>query len=194
MSDPVPQTNQKATKELLLTNFLFSKAKEADKGMGHARGILAELRRGAGAAPNYQPNCLRLVLPLLPSGATRLDEDAALLIATLFALSPQIQDVDHDFGKTLFLASRTRENQGIERRFLALLAASPEDLPRLLRHAVSLASREGVNIGWQRLYYDVRDLMSGYPDKLDRVRRRWARSFWGNWPDKNDESKSLESK
>ncbi|MCA9825585.1 MAG: type I-E CRISPR-associated protein Cse2/CasB, partial [Dehalococcoidia bacterium] len=69
------------------------------------------------------------------------------------------------------------ENQGVERRFVALLDAGREALPVHLRHLVTLlhSSSEPMAIDYLQLFYDLR--LWGEPDR--RVQKRWAAGFWG---------------
>ncbi len=65
----------------------------------------------------------------------------------------------------------------IERRFNVLLAAHPDDLGVHLRQAVSLLRSKEVPINWLQLFWDIQRW--NHPVERARVRRRWARAFWG---------------
>jgi CRISPR type I-E-associated protein CasB/Cse2 len=112
------------------------------------------------------------------------EQDTMLLIATLFALNPAKVDApwQQDLGAVLREVGQKRGGdegvKAVERRFLALLGASPDELPTFLRHAISLAATEEVPISWQRLYQDVLKLMKNYEDARQDVIRKWSRSFW----------------
>src|SRR5207249_1473109 len=71
---------------------------------------------------------------------------------------------------------RAQPQPGIERRFVALLAADREDVGDHLRALMGLLRQHEVPVNWLEL---LRDL--GNWDSADRdVQRRWARSFWGS--------------
>lgn len=142
---------------------------------GEKRGALASLRRGLGKTPGQAPEMFRYVLPWLPENASREQERAYFLVASLLAYHPK-NCSEGNMGNHL---ARCRDPQGnddaLERRFTALLAAHPEDLPFYLRQAVSfLKSKEETPINWSQL---LKDLMGwDHPDGY--VQRQWARAFW----------------
>jgi hypothetical protein len=72
-------------------------------------------------------------------------------------------------------AEGTDENEGVKRRFVALLNAHPEELDRHLRHAVSLLSANEIRIDWAQLLRDVQQ----WDDEDRQVQLAWARAFWG---------------
>jgi CRISPR system Cascade subunit CasB len=73
-------------------------------------------------------------------------------------------------------SSQPRPQPGVERRFVALLAADRDDVDAHLRAAVGLLRQHDVPVNWLQL---LRDL--GAWERPDRdVQRRWARSFWGS--------------
>jgi CRISPR system Cascade subunit CasB len=81
-----------------------------------------------------------------------------------------------DSGERPVSASQARPQPGVERRFVALLAADREDVGEHLRGLVGLLRQHDVPINWLQL---LRHL--GAWDRPDRdVQRRWARSFWGS--------------
>ncbi len=153
------------------------------------RGPLAELRRGAGEYPNYSERVLRHVAPFFPKEAKPSRENALLMIATLFALHPSDHDADLNMGMILRMVGEKKGSmEAVERRFLSLLGASPDELATHLRHAVSLAEGVGVSIGWYRLLRDVEKLLSGYEENRQYVVRAWSRSFWSHYKSDDDES------
>ena len=80
-----------------------------------------------------------------------------------------------------FLASLRRladqsgdDANGMERRVVALLNAEFDQLPTVLRHAVSLLRGSEIPVDWEQL---IRDLNQW--DETDRsVQKRWARAWW----------------
>lgn len=73
------------------------------------------------------------------------------------------------------LADQSSEDpQGMERRVVALLNAEFDQLPTVLRHAVSLLRGSEIPVDWEQF---VRDLNQW--DATDRsVQKRWARAWW----------------
>jgi CRISPR system Cascade subunit CasB len=138
------------------------------------RAALARLRRGLGRDPGTVAGVHPLVQPWLPRGLGPRREDAFYLVASLFAAHPAPGGVG-DLGAAFARLAAGRDSAGPERRLTALLDAHPDDLPRHLRHAVSLLAADAVPVDWRRLLADL--LAWGHPGR--RVQRAWARSFWG---------------
>ncbi len=146
---------------------------------GHERGALASLRRGLGQPPGTVADMYRYVEPFLGeqgSGA-RFKESAFYLVAALFALHPKSTD-EGNMGAHM---AKTRTDSGadaLERRFTALLAAHPDDLPEYLRQSISFLKSKDVPVNWNQLLWDLENW-----DKRDdpkySVQKKWARSFWG---------------
>ncbi len=160
------------------------------QGLKHRedRGSLAALRRGLGKAPGT-------VLSMAPfvegwvGGLKEWDRSRFYLVAALFASYPCENRTGPrtprraNFGAVLagIVSAYVRDGTSprdaqkrVERRFTALLNAHAEDLPRHLRHAVSLAKSENVPIDYVTLLEDLR-----YWDSDKRwVQQRWAASFW----------------
>jgi CRISPR system Cascade subunit CasB len=156
------------------------------------RAALAALRRGLGRPPGTVPDMYRYVVPWLPADAPPWIEDAAYTVAALFAFHPQsggAGNMGAHFGQ-----ARARDPQGdhtaLERRFTALLAAHPEDLPVYLRQAVSFLRSKEVPVHWGQLLYDLRDW--GHPERRTRVQKRWARAFWGRPDQESTENQTQE--
>ncbi|MBA3257241.1 MAG: type I-E CRISPR-associated protein Cse2/CasB [Pyrinomonadaceae bacterium] len=146
------------------------------------RAPLASLRRGLGKAPGEAAEVMRYVLPRMPQNASRWDEDAYFLVATLFALHqinwPSSKDSTQatNLGASFARLGREVESESIEKRFVALLNCHQDDLPTHLRHAVSLLKSKEIPIDWARLLRDVR----GWNHADRYVQRNWARAFWAN--------------
>jgi CRISPR system Cascade subunit CasB len=145
------------------------------EGLREDRGALAALRRGLGQPPGTVADMYRYVVPWLPDEAASRQEAAYYLLATLFGSHPAeggTGNMGHHFA-------RTREPQGdntaIERRFTALLAAHPDDLPTYLRQAISFLRSQEVPVNWQQLFSDLKRWH--YDNRP--VQRDWARAFWG---------------
>lgn len=148
------------------------------------RGALAALRRGLGKPPGEAPEMFSFV----ESAFDRADSPGgapgeAYVVASLFALHPKHHREATGWHSGLGRSFRTLrrldgdEDQGVVRRFTALLDASDEALPEHLRHLVALlkSRRPEATIDYLQLFYDLRDW-----DRLDhRVQKRWAAEFWG---------------
>lgn len=149
------------------------------------RGALAALRRGLGKPPGEAPEMFPYVESACdraesPSGAPR----EAYVVASLFALHQRHhrEPTGRHGGLGRSIRSLRRvdgeEDQGVVRRFAALLDAGGEALPEHLRHLVALlkSRRPEATIDYLQLFYDLRDW-----DRPDhRVQKRWAAEFWGH--------------
>ncbi|MDI7276195.1 MAG: type I-E CRISPR-associated protein Cse2/CasB [Anaerolineae bacterium] len=141
------------------------------------RAALACLRRGLGQPPGTVVDMFPYVARWVAPDAPRSLEEAHYLIAALFASHPAAGGAgnmgDH-FRRVIREDERSAD--AVERRFTALLAAHPDDLPFYLRQAVSFLRAREVPVNWHQLYSDIRRW--GRPERW--VQRRWARSFWGH--------------
>jgi CRISPR system Cascade subunit CasB len=148
------------------------------------RGALAALRRGLGRLPGAAPEMFPYVIPFLPDSPPTWQEKAYYLVASLFAYHPKTTN-DGNLGNHLAQARREGHEQALERRFVALLAAHPDDLPNYLRQIVSFLKSKEVPINWNQLLNDLQ--WWGHPDHGDRIRKRWATAFW-RWHDSESAS------
>lgn len=115
--------------------------------------------------------------PFLGQERRGFKESAFYLVAALFALHPKSRE-DGNMGTHL---ARTRSDGGedaLERRFTALLAAHPDDLPEYLRQAVSFLKSKEERINWLRLLWDLQN-WDKRDDPKQSIQKRWAREFWG---------------
>jgi CRISPR system Cascade subunit CasB len=148
------------------------------------RAALAALRRGLGKDPGTVAEMHRHVVPWLPAGAMRWQEDAYYVVAALFAWhqgswhregdGPRATNLGASFAR---LAAGV-EGDSVERRFVALLNCHRDDLPTHLRHAVGLLKSAEIPIDWSQLLSDIQNW--GLESRL--VQRGWARAYWGNHP------------
>jgi CRISPR system Cascade subunit CasB len=146
---------------------------------GQERGALASLRRGLGKPPGTVAEMYRYVEPFLGDlgGGARFKESAFYLVAALFALHPKSTD-EGNIGTHL---AKTRTDAGadaLERRFTALLAAHPDDLPDYLRQAISFLKSKEEPVNWLQLLRDLQN-WEKRDDLKFSVQKHWARSFWG---------------
>ena len=143
-------------------------------GLSEDRGALAALRRGLGQPPGAAPDMYRYVVPWL-GPERRPEDDDYFILAALFAMHPS-STRDGNMGAHFARAKAQDPNQeaAIERRFAALLAAHPDDLPFYLRQAVSFLRSKEIPINWHELMADLR--YWDHPKR--RVQQKWARAFW----------------
>jgi CRISPR system Cascade subunit CasB len=141
-----------------------------------SRAALAAFRRGLAKPPGEAVEMLRYIPPYIYSGSSRV-MDTYLLIASLFASHPAPGGTG-SIGSTLAAVKEDRDSDSIEARFVALLNCHDDDLYKHLRHAVALAKsgKAPVPVNWRRLLEDLR----WWPSQRDRVRREWAKDFWGS--------------
>lgn len=144
------------------------------------RAALAALRRGLGRPPGTVPEMFPYVVPYLPAQAHPNAEAPYYILAALFALHPMHTD-QGNMGAHLAQAAREGNREAVERRFVALLAAHPEDLPEYLRQAISFLKAQEVPVNWNALFYALR--YWGHADYGVGIRREWARSFWAAQPE-----------
>lgn len=137
------------------------------------RSALAELR--ASLTPGKELLAARHVLPWLGDSVGYKHENAAFLIAGLFAMHPE-SSVGRNFGETMHRISKAQgERSSAEQRFIALLSTNREDIRYHLRQAVQLARSCEISVNWAQLYQDLCNWE--HPDRF--VQRNWAREFWG---------------
>ena len=143
------------------------------------RAALANLRRGLGQPRSMAPDMHRYLMPLLPERISRWDEQSYYLVAALYGLHPKSTptgNLGRHFARVLAQAGESG-GEAVERRFVALLDAHPDDLDFHLRQAVGLLkAKEEIPVNWQQLLYDV--MAWGRPDRRSDVQRRWAAGFW----------------
>lgn len=144
---------------------------------GQERGSLASLRRGLGQPPGTVADMYRYVEPFLGDKRSSSQESAFYLVAALFALHPKSTE-NGNMGSHLAQTRPEGGEEALERRFTALLAAHPDDLPDYLRQAISFLKSKEQPVNWTQLLWDLQNW-----DKRDdpkySVQKKWARSFWG---------------
>lgn len=148
---------------------------------------LAALRRGLGKEPGTAPEMFPYLVPFLSHRMQPRDEASYYLVAALFAWHQKDWPSDDSYSSNLGTSlARLRREQAMERgaeapeqgdsterRFVAMLSSTREDLPYHLRQMVGLLRTKEVPVNWLQLLYDVRF----WDDK--RVQKRWASAFWG---------------
>ena len=142
---------------------------------GQDRGSLAALRRGLGQPPATVADTFRYVEPWLSERRSAAQESAYYLVAALFALHPKSANAGN-MGAHLAHSRATGGEDALERRFTALLAAHPDDLPVYLRQAVSFLKSKEIPVNWEQLLSDL--LNWDHPQRF--VQKKWASAFWGS--------------
>lgn len=138
------------------------------------RGALAALRRGLGQPPGTVPEVYPYLMPFIPEGAGSYTEAAYFTIASLYALYPQSSS-SGNMGSHMAAAIASESRQAaVERRFTALLACHPDDLPDALRQAISFLRSQDQPVNWHQLMRDY--LAWGHPDRY--IQKSWAAAFW----------------
>ena len=146
----------------------------------HNRGALAILRRSLGFNTGGFPPAYPYVEVFV--GEDREASDpyrmALYLAAGLFALHPHHSETTSfasAFGELAF----KRESSSIERRFISLLGAEPENLANYLRQALSLLAADGLAFNYVWMIDAIALwLKAGNSEKRDKLRQQWARDFY----------------
>ncbi len=158
------------------------------------RAELAALRRGLGKEPGTTPEMYPYVVPFLPKQPRANQEAAYYLVAALFAWHQKHTNDDRytNLGASLadFRWQQTvdrgekevQQGDSTERRFVAMLSSTREDLPYHLRQMIGLLRTKEVPVNWLQLLSDIQHWDDD--TRRDRyyrnVQRRWATAFWGN--------------
>lgn len=144
------------------------------------RGALAVLRRSLARKPGNYPAAYAYVERFVGRDRNANDSRrlALYLAAGLFGTFPQ-QSTRRSFSTAWGELFRLRDSGSIEKRFLALLAAEPDDVPVHLRQAVSLLSAADLAFDYIALLDDLNILLNAHAlEGRDKVRQRWAREFY----------------
>lgn len=143
---------------------------------GQDRGALASLRRGLGQPPGTVADMYRFVEPFLgQERSIGFKESAFYLVAALFAFHPLSTDNGNMGAHMRASDPENKSGEALERRFTALLATHPDDLPDYLRQAVSFLKSKDIPVNWSQLLWDLQK----WNDENRRVQKDWARAFWG---------------
>ena len=104
------------------------------------------------------------------------------LVASLFALHqgrygphPTVSDPRRNsLGASFIVLFEKTKSDSIEKRFVALLNASREEVDEHLRHAISLLKAHNVGVDWAQLLHDL----NGWGYASRSTQRRWAQGYW----------------
>jgi len=144
------------------------------------RRAIAVLRRSLSFPPGKYPPAYPYVERFV--GADRHEADpfrlALYLVAGLFALHPHNAPcrLAASLGELMF----RRGSDSIEKRFIALLGADADNLEEYLRQIVTLLAADDCGLDYVALLNDLPYWLNpNATDKLDQIRQRWARDFYG---------------
>lgn len=159
-------------------------------------GVRATLRRSLGFAPGAYPPAYPFVERFVAaeSHANHPQRLALYLVAGLYAAHPKQASPSLASSLAQLMRQRGKDHgSSIEKRFVALLGADAEDLPKHLRQIVSLLSADGVGLNYTTLLKDLSFwLNTGLdPEKRDRIRQRWARDFYRALTPATEESSTV---
>ncbi|HLJ56864.1 MAG TPA: type I-E CRISPR-associated protein Cse2/CasB [Chthonomonadaceae bacterium] len=143
-----------------------------------ARGKLANLRYAMRDRLHTDYPVGR-VFPALAEGALSDNPERnewRTLIAGLYGYAHD--EVAQRDGVSLGTALRdlfeARQNESLERRFMALLNTDPEQLPGHLRQAISLLKAEKIGLDWKMLL----DQAAAWSASGRWVQKRWTRDYY----------------
>jgi CRISPR system Cascade subunit CasB len=145
----------------------------------HERGALAALRRGLGQPPGTVADTFRYVEPWLNEKRSASRESAFYLVASLFALHPVATNMGNLGNHLRACNPERKDDDALERRFTALLAAHFDDLPFYLRQAISFLKSKDIPVNWNELLWDLQSWEEKRDDPRYSVQKKWASAFWG---------------
>lgn len=145
------------------------------------RAAIAILRRSLGFTPGAYPPAYPYVERFVASECHAQDASRLALytVAGLYAMHPQ--HGAHTLATAWAELMRKRDlSPSIEKRFINLLGADPENLPDYLRQIVSLLTSDGIAFDYATLLDDLSRWLNPYldPEWRDQIRQRWARDFY----------------
>lgn len=150
------------------------------------RTTLASLRRGMGQPPGTVLETTRVVDHMLDEDDPDWVRDTLYIIGPLFAHHP-LSETGNRWKSNMgshfrgLFADNEDPPPNVERRFMALLASEPDDLPDGLRQAITLLKAKDVPVNWRNLFDDVQqwlDRRSEGEAKRQDIRLRWSQRFW----------------
>ena len=150
-----------------------------------ARGKLANLRYAMRDRLHAEYPVGR-VFPAMEVGGLTGDADRnewRTLVAGLFGFAhDEVEDMPGvSLGSALRSLYEKRENDSLERRFMALLNTDAEHLPGYLRQSISLLKAEGIGLDWGTLLADI--CAWNAPGKP--VQKKWIRDYYRSRKDNN---------
>jgi CRISPR type I-E-associated protein CasB/Cse2 len=163
--------------------------KDGSKRPDSAR--LADLRTGLGKKPGDAPRMFSHIAKFVAYGDNSAHTQAVFLTASLYAMKANHTNDQKNLGHSLrdLLDKPDKpEESSMSKRLAIALDADPEDLPHHLQTLVNLVNSKGNDINWIRFFEDVKVLLGSNEDWRNAVKLRWARSYWGNLKQENDDA------
>ena len=152
-----------------------------DELAGRDAGAMAALRRSLAFEPGNDPKSFRYVERFVPRHLHGSDplRKAMYAVAGLYASHPEagLRPLPAVYGRLV----RDEPRPSLESRFIALLDADADGVVTHLRQIVSLLKSAGRGYDHAALLNDLRWLLDDRmgSESRDRVRREWARQFYG---------------
>ena len=142
------------------------------------RAALASLRRGLGQQPASVPETARIVERQLAIGTRDDVRNACYIVGSLFALHHKEVSNRGNMGGHFRALGTPGEDPpaNVEKRFMSLIACHKDELPDVLRQAVSLLKSKDVPVNWFRLVQDVQQWH--WENGREQICKQWARGFW----------------
>lgn len=160
------------------------------------RAALAHLRRGLGKPPKSSMEMYPYLGRFMSddTGKKKTNhrrENAVFIVAALFAYYPDAKTNIGNLGASLRRLTDDSDSKSIEKRFVALLNAEADELPYYLRQIIGLlkSNEKSVAVNWEQLFKDIQNWNSD----SRRVQNDWARQFWGNSNNENNQEKPTNS-
>lgn len=152
------------------------------------RAALAHLRSGLRRKDSRSMEMYPVIGRFLPEKPRRNYENAVFIVAALFAYYPDAKTNIGNLGASL--RQLKDDSDSIEKRFVALLNAETDELPDYLRQIIGLLKSNEVAVNWQKLFENIQNWNSDNR----RVQNDWARSFWGNFNNDNNQNSQEENR
>ena len=199
MTEAVEKNESDLTKSKLKHDFI-----EHLESLVKNRAALAHLRSGLRRKDSRSMEMYPVIGRFLAeTNPNRSYENAVFIVAALFAYYPDAKSNTGNLGASWkeFRNKKKKRNpndesktDSNENRFVALLNAEVDELPNYLRQIIGLLKSEDVAVNWEQLFKDVQFWeAAGDNSKYESVQRKWARSFWGNFNNENNQDKQENS-
>lgn len=144
------------------------------------RGALATLRHSLAFEPGAYPGAFPYVERFAGAAVHERDARRLALYAVAGLFARHSLHTAQTFAAAMGELMSRRKSDSIEKRFIALLGADPENVVDYLRQSISLLAAEGVGCDYAQLLDDLSRWMNPAADQSerDRLRQRWARDFY----------------
>lgn len=144
------------------------------------RGAIATLRHSLAFPPGDYPRAYPFVERFVSRDGHERDARrlARYAVAGLFAANPLTSS--RSLAAALGQLMRDKQRPSLEKRFVALLEADADGVMDHLRQAVSLLAADGMGYDHAALLLDLEVALDprAWPERKDRLKRRWAIDFY----------------